>query len=148
MPKILAFVPCEKVIVSQQDNTTSLISLIEGFSIDIPQGVELAEDASIQMKWYVFSLWEKVVGEEEQRFEQRIELILPDGKKALDMATLIEFEPEPKRFRQVTTVMGFPISPAGPCALKLSLRELGQGNWREVADCSIHIIRPTQPQTG
>ncbi|MBA3321272.1 MAG: hypothetical protein H0T45_07465 [Pyrinomonadaceae bacterium] len=142
MPKILIFAPCEKVIVSEEDKTTSLISLIEGFTIGIPEGTEVPEEATIPIKWHVLTIWEKIEGEDEKRFEQRIELVLPDGKKPLDEATAIDFKPEPKRFRQVSMIIGFPISPSGSVMLKLSLKEVGQSDWQEVAEYAIFITRP------
>ncbi len=147
MPKILIFAPCEKVIISEDDNTTSLISLIEGFTIGIPEDVELPEDTSIPIRWHIMSIWEKVEGEGEKRFEQRIELVLPSGKKAMDESTTIDFKPEPTRFRQVTMIVGFPVSSAGPAMLKLSFREVGQADWQAAAEYAIPITRlPATPK--
>lgn len=146
MPKILVFAPCEKVIVNQLDNTTSVISILEGLTIDIPEGALSPDGTSIPIKWHILSLWEKVEGEEERKFEQRLELVLPSGVNRFDMTSALDFEPEPRRFRMVTMVTGFPLSPAGACILKLSVREVGHETWQHVDDFPIYITRPSAPQ--
>jgi len=148
MPKILVFAPCEKVIVSEQDNTSSLMSLIEGFTLDVPEGVELPEGTAIPIKWHIFSLWEKVEGDEGRNFEQRVTLVLPTGKQVLDMPSTLDFKPHLKRFRMTIMVVNFPLSPAGTCLLNLSVREVGQENWQEVAEYGIFITRPERAREG
>src|SRR5205085_5785340 len=118
----------------------------EGFTIDVPEGVELPEEAAIPVKWYTFSLWEKLDGEEGKNFEQRVTMVLPDGKQVMDMASTLDFKPHLRRFRMVTMVVNFPLSPAGTCLLKLSVREVGQENWQEVAGYGIFITRPERTQ--
>ncbi len=143
MPKILIFAPCQKVIVSALDNTVSLISVIETFTIAIPEGAEVPEKATIPMDWSVFSLWELEEGEEGKNFEQRVDFVLPNGRKALDNATTtLDFQPHSNRFRNVYMVKGFPIPPQGHSVLKLSVREVGQDAWQEAASYSILIMRP------
>jgi hypothetical protein len=144
MPKLLIFVPCQKVIVSAQDNTASLIAIIETFTIGIPEGAGIAEDAVIPMDWNIFAMWELEDGEEDKKFEQRIDFILRNGRNALENATsTLDFTPNSNRFRNVHMVKGFPIPPQGNSTLKVSVREVGQEDWQEVGDFSILIHRPT-----
>jgi len=145
MPKILIFAPCDKVIVSEQDNTTSLISLIEAFTIGISEDAEVPEDASIPLKWHILALWERLEGEEGKNFEQRTQFILPNGREGLGGTMTLDFKPESKRFRAVSIILGFPVSPSGACVLKLSVREVGQEDWQDVADYSIYITRVAAP---
>ncbi|HZI17302.1 MAG TPA: hypothetical protein VEY09_01775 [Pyrinomonadaceae bacterium] len=149
MPKLLMFAPCDRVIINKRDNTTSLISIIEAFSIDIPEGTKLRdEEMKIPIKWSVLSLWERQHGEEGKQFEQRTQLVLPNGKQALDGSTMLDFVSTSNRFRAVNEVVGFPVSPAGACVLKLSIREVGQEAWQDVADYSIFITRPESSPEG
>ena len=80
MPKILIFAPCDKVIISEDDNTTSLISLIEAFTIGIPEDVQFPEDTSIPIRWHIVHC-EIVEGEGDKRFEQRTNLNCPTGSR-------------------------------------------------------------------
>ena len=148
MPKILIFVPCDKVIVSEQDNTTSIVSIIEAFNIAIPEGIDLPEVASIPLTWHVLSFWERLAGEENRHFEQLVELSLPDGKVAFGGSMTLDFKPESKRFRAVSSIIGFPVSSAGVYLLKLSVREIGQDNaWQPIADYNIYISRASGKDT-
>jgi hypothetical protein len=142
MPRILVFAPCEKVIVSEHDNTTSIMSIIEGFTIAVPEGVEVPPDSSIPITWHVLSLWERADDDKGRNFEQHVGLELPDGRQTLDAPSTLDFQSGKLRFRAVSIVNGFPVSPAGACLLKLSLREVGQGEWQEVATYPIYITRP------
>lgn len=142
MPKLLVFVPCDKVLVSKLDNTTSIISIIEGFDFQVPDGVVLPEGSSVPMNWQVLAFWEKIGDEADKKFEQLIEIVPPGGKHNMNIISPIDFEPEPKRFRLVSMVQGFPLTHEGTCVLKLSLREVGTEAWRQVADYSIYINHP------
>ena len=148
MPKLLIFAPCDRVIVSAQDNTTSIISLIEAFNIEIPEDAALPEGISIPIKWHVLSIWEKMDGEENKKFEQLINIVMPkNGGIISTPAETIDFEPNPKRFRMVTMVAGFPVSPAGELLLKVSVREVGQDAWQEAGEYAIFITRPAPQNT-
>lgn len=144
MPKLILFAPCQKVIVSAQDNTASLISIIETFTIAIPEGADIPTDAVMPMNWSIFSMWELSEGEEGKSFEQRVDFLLPDGRNPLENATTtIDFQPHSNRVRNVFEVKGFPIPPQGHSLLNLSVREMGQESWQEVASFPIFILRPS-----
>src|SRR5438046_2985316 len=72
MAKLLIFAPCEKVIISAEENATSLISILQGF--DVPMQPPVGQTAIAPVAWYVFSLWEREVEDglgDHQRFELR-----------------------------------------------------------------------------
>ena len=149
MPKLLVFAPCEKAIIDEQDNAACLITLIESFTIDVPEGIEVPGYASLPIAWCIFALWEKTEGDDSRIFEQRAELTMPGGRKAADVVASLAFDPKRRRHRWITNVRGFPLSPSGACTLKLSLREVGQNTWQDVADYPIYVgRRPKRPQGG
>jgi hypothetical protein len=38
-PKLLLFAPCEKIIISQEDNSASVLSILQGFTLPGPMPV-------------------------------------------------------------------------------------------------------------
>lgn len=150
MPKLLVFAPCEKVIVNEQDHVSSLIALLEMLTLQIPEGEDLPAGTAVPLSWYIFALWEKEVGDDERRFEQRTELLTPAGENVLGGVTDLTFHADKPKLRVVAAVAGFPVIPLGTASLRLSFREVGDGNdWTPVAEYPIIIARPpAQPATG
>jgi hypothetical protein len=143
MPKVLLFVPCEKVIVDR-DNTLSLISVLETITINIPRSEQanLPKGAAVPLRWYALSLWRREPEDEGRRYEQRTRFVR-DGDDLLPVNVQpIPFLVAYKTFRNVVTLNGFPIVPEGECLIRLAIREAGQGIWREVAEYPIYVSRP------
>ncbi len=141
MPNILMFAPCDKVILSQEDNSPSLISILETVTINIPVAVtELPPETHVPMRWSIFSLWRRTAEDEGKLYQQRTQLVLPNGEVATE--SLIDFRLMAGTQRNIVSIFGFPIAPPGQCSLKLSLREASQGDqWREIADYPINVSR-------
>lgn len=138
MLKPLLFVPCDRVIIGQ-DNVSSLISIMEAFNVNVR--AELPPDATTPTLWHVVTYWNRT--EEVQgvkAFEQRVDLIRPDGENIGSIPQDFEVSNEFMNFRNITQIHGFPIGLAGIIRVKLSLREAGENNeWREVAEFPIKI---------
>ncbi len=142
MPTLLVFAPCEKVIVSQEDNTPSLISFLNTLQVSIPatQEVNIPSDVSFPMRWSIFALWRRVNGDEGKLFQQRTVLITPSGQETVK--TDIEFRMAADVQHNTISIFGFPVTSVGQCSLKLLLREAGQeGQWSEIAEYPIRIAR-------
>jgi hypothetical protein len=139
LPKLLLFAPCERVIVDKQDNSTSLISLIEGLSVVMPNTEKIPPDAGSPMQWHIVTLWLREPGDETKRYEQTCELVMPDGKISVPART--SFRLERRAHRITVRIRGFPISRTpGDCVLRLSLREDVEGSeWREIATYPINV---------
>ncbi len=122
------FAPCEKVLIDQRDNNSSVISIFQELRVEIPLA-ELPEGTAIPMKWDVFTLWLREAADEGKKFEQICELLTPDGKKAVGGSIL--FEMMKTMQRNVMTLMGFPLVPSGgQYLLRLSLKEVGEDKER------------------
>jgi hypothetical protein len=143
MPRLLAFLPCEKLIVNQEDNTTSLITVLESAQINVPRiPDEAPANIAVPLHWTVYSLWRKEDGDVGKRFEQRVRLILPDGQIRVDNTIGFEIGAIHQNHRVTLQVGGFPIIAAsGECVLRLSLRESGQADWQDIADYPVYVDR-------
>jgi len=138
MLRPLLFAPCEKVIIGS-DNVSSLISIMEAYTVAVRE--ELPVDASTPNVWFVVTFWNRTEEIEDVRnFEQRVDIIRPDGENIGSVLQAFEVSNAFLNFRNVTQVQGFPIGVAGMLNLRLSLREAGDSNeWREIADFPIRI---------
>ncbi len=139
MPKLIFFLPCEKAIISQEDNTISLINVMQGINVPKPS----VEDAGAAISWFAVSAWQMIPGDANKTYEQRTNLQLPNGKETAESITRFDFSKVPSH-RNIVRINGFPVGQAGVCTLNLFLRELGGGQWAQVADYQItvnHIVQ-------
>ena len=71
MPKLLTYLPCEKVVVEEQSKNVSVLSILETVTVSLAPGAPApAPHASIGMAWAIFTLWQKDPSES-GRFESR-----------------------------------------------------------------------------
>jgi hypothetical protein len=153
MPRLLLFAPCEKLIINQADNTTSLITLLETVNLPIPLGDEdkVPEDANAAFSWHIIALWQSTGEEDTQKeWEQRFVLGLPDGQETkLSGVMPIRFTKEKPNFRNVINILGFPLKPvldADSCILKLYLRDKEREDWSFIADFRMLIRRQAKKE--
>jgi len=142
MPKLLLFAPCEKVIVAQDGNTVSLITILQELTISVPPDVQIPADAKVPMQWYGFSLWQKQPGDEGKRYEQQIELADPD--EGIVVSASSQFELTAPAHRILAIFSGFPVGQFGEYMLRLYLREEKESEEkREVASFPLTVKRST-----
>lgn len=133
MPKLLAFVPCERVL-TDQGNNVSIISILSNVAVS----VQVPENAAIPLHWEIFSLWQQEADDAGKTLEQYCELRDPDGRAVLK--SVLEFQVTAPSQRNVVTVIGFPIAPrGGEYALVLFLRETN-GERKELATFPIIVV--------
>jgi len=123
MPKLLIFVPCERVIVSGSeggDNTASLIAILEG--VEVLKKVPL--DAAVPKPWVIFSLWTRSNGDEDKNYEQICDMVAPSGKVAI--TSTLQFRFALRNHRINVHVNGLPIGEDGTYLLILYLQEVGK----------------------
>ena len=140
MPRLLLFAPCEKVIVDQNSNTISLISILQDFAVHVPPNVEVSEKAQVPFRWRALAIWHKQGEDEGKRFEQEVIFINPEGR-SVGSATSF-FEMSRPYHRTVADFPGFPISIFGLYEVKLYFREDREGEEKvEVASFPFSISR-------
>lgn len=122
MPSLLIFAPCEKVIIDQ-DNNVSLIGVLNGLQIQVPQNPNAARPRGMAAyKWEVVTYWDIKPEDRGKRFEQHIKLFGPDGEPTKIEATAA-VQTNAQNHRITTTVWGFPILEPGRYVLKLYFQE-------------------------
>lgn len=138
MPRLLTFTACEKVIFDEKDGLPSLITLFDEIGIDIPQGESIPEETYLPKQWYVVAQWQKTAQDEGKRYEQRVSLVLPNGRGI--HGSLITFDLQSKTHYNTVKTLAFPVWVAGELLILLSLRDLDhESTWRELARFSITV---------
>lgn len=144
MPKLLFFVPCSKVILSQ-DNTVSLITVFETVNIEIPPDVDknLPEGAQLPVTWEILAQYQYQPDDDGKEYYQKIVITMPDGKEAHNIeSALAAFDGIATNTRHLVRIAGFPISTPGTAMIKLFLKEKNS-DYIEIAQYPIYITRAT-----
>ena len=124
MPKLLVFAPCEKVIISQDENNPTLIAILSEISGEIEAPAPLDSKGLAPMRWSIFSMWQQEDGDEKKDFEQTIRLISPSGHRAIDAPSEMKLTAPTHR---VTAHLGtVPVGEPGDWVVQLFMYEKGQ----------------------
>lgn len=151
MPRLLFFLPCERVIVSRE-GPLSLITVIEGFTVKFPEEeyAKLPNDAVLPLNWHVVIKWIREANEEPQIWEQRIEVVAPDGRIPTSTVSAFDLVAN-SAMRSIVEVEGMAIKPLGPFNITLSLRKEGEDDaaWREIVSYPFYVqnVPPHQPES-
>jgi hypothetical protein len=146
MPNLLFFAPCEKVLIDQ-NNTTSIIAVMEEVRIQTIAGVAIPVGAIIPMQWSVLSMWEQTSAWDNGRaFEQRTALMSPQGKSLIEVIAPFTFYK--LRFRVINQFLGMPVGETGQHKVRIWIRDVADPpkEWREIANFPVQIeLLPPQP---
>jgi hypothetical protein len=135
MPRLLAFLPCEQVIIGK-DSSVSLITVMQTVDATIPASIR-GENVLLPIKWALFSFWMKEDGDDGVEFEQRVEVFSADGEPLLSQDST--FVIDKITHSQIGRVLGLPVAglQAGPIQyrFRLSIRIAGDsGDFQPVSE--------------
>jgi len=133
MPRLLIFVPCEKVIVGE-DKSLHLISVLESWKVSLDEVPP--ENAAFAMRWDIFTLWYRLPEDEDKEFVQTCDLIAPSGQIAF--TSELSFRMTALTHRNTVNVFGMPIS-RGDYEVVLYLSE--RGAEKDRARVSVYPLR-------
>jgi hypothetical protein len=141
MPRLVVFVACENVLISQNTNTASLIVLLNELTTHATLPDPLPPNAATPMKWYIFSEWE--INDEDigVRFDQKISMSGPNGEPVAGIENVSQFVPEQgKTIQRIVALLShFPLLPAGRYHLNLSLLKAGEHEWKMKGEYPIAV---------
>jgi hypothetical protein len=129
MPKLLVFAPCEKVIISQDENNPTLIAILSSLTLEgeeaaITEALKATESdkpALVPIRWSVFALWAKEPADGTREFTQTIDLESPARNIILTNRGTFAFAEGIDTHRLLLNLPGFPIRERGVYILRLSL---------------------------
>jgi hypothetical protein len=125
MPKLLAFAPCEKVIVDKFTNSPSVIGVLQNMGVFVKAGEVVGRDSIIAKPWSIFSLWRPMPEDKGKKFRQISQIVLPDGN--VFFAQVQEFALEERPHYHVVDWLMFPIGQLGAHPITMWLEDL-EGN--------------------
>jgi hypothetical protein len=144
MPKLLLFAPCERVILGQ-DNSVSLIVIIQQMQFQAPPGQPIPEGAGVIARFSVFSQWHKLPADGDKIFEQRVILSIGDGNPVIE--SIAEFQMTERLHRMIANIPIMPVLHPNEYGFKIFLREKGQQDWgRVLMDYPFEIAHLNQLQ--
>lgn len=123
MPKLRAFIACEKVIYDEK-KVPSLISLFSSVEVRIMGG--MPADAVIPKDWAIFTMWDAEPGDAGVAFVQCTQILWPDGKPFLDRNEhALKFEPGKPNYLHRLQMGAFPVGKHGDCTIRVWLESNG-----------------------
>jgi len=139
MPKLLAYLPCEKVVIEEESKNISVLSILETVNVTLARGAPIpAQNASIGMAWAIFTLWQKEKGESGE-FESKSVLVSPTGEVLAETpAAKLGFGTNTRQ-QVVNRMASFPVWTPGPCQLKLMVKTARDGDLRELANVVVTL---------
>ncbi len=138
MPRLLVFVPCLKSIFDQDDDSISLISLLQRITVTRPPG-GIPPDAVTAHEWSLFALWLREPEDEGKEFQEAYEILRPDGTPFLQVPTR-PFTMTTQSYRSGGNVHGFPVGQEGEYSLRLGMKEIsGKAGFSVYASYPIYV---------
>lgn len=139
MPKLLAYLPCEKVVVEDESKNISVLSILETVNVTLPKGAPSpAHQASIGMAWAIFTLWQKEKGESGE-FESKSVFVSPAGELLAETPVARLGFGSNTRQQIINRMASFPIWSPGNCQLKLMVRTARDADFRELANVIVAV---------
>jgi hypothetical protein len=136
--RLLYMVMCERVILEREDNSASLINLLEGVTLQLSE--DLPAEAEIPQRWGVYSMWrrERVGGT--QGFVQRMEMISPSGRIVKENEITFTYGEGKHNHKVKLTVDGLPIGEHGVWSVNLSIKEdSADSQWSLAGSLPFHV---------
>jgi hypothetical protein len=144
MPQLLAFLPCEKTIIAN-DQTLSLVGLIDTLTTNVPPGQSVPQNAVAPYRWTVVTIFRRLPEDEGKRFRQRVVVVLPNGQSAAEGVT--DFSMTHTMVRNLNAFEGFPVGFAGECKVRLFVDDLGKPASAEpVAEFPVQVVHTPAAQ--
>lgn len=151
MPRLILFAACSRVIVDAEDETVTLVGLLERVSVlrDAEGRVPTVADVN----WQHIAIWQADDGDEDRTYEQRVEVLRPDRRQAAEVRHPLDLSR--KMLRVYGAVAGFPSEVEGAYTIRLSSRNaLDDETWQKVAEYPVTVRHapagalPATPNSG
>jgi hypothetical protein len=140
VPRLLAFVPCERAIIAKDDDTVSLISVIQTVIFAVPREV-IGQRITLPHQWSIFTYWLKEDGDEGITFEQRVEFVSPSNEPLFIQDTQFSM---PRPTHSIVGRVGvMPVDTGSEGGsqnvLRLYLRQVGEPKFQRLAEFPLTV---------
>lgn len=121
MPKLMALLACEKVIIDRNSNTPSVISIFQHMNVPVADA-PLPEGALAPTKWAIFTLWQHQESERNVDYIQHLQILAPSGETFSEVTASMKItEPDDLQSKNITEIFGIPISREGTMQIRVWL---------------------------
>lgn len=121
MPKLLAFLPCEHVIIAQDDNNPTVIAILSEIKGEYMSPTPPTRETMVPYRWAVFTMWQHEEGNDSKEFVQRVTLRAPSGEPIISKSGTFSLTGRTHRF--TLRLSGLPIAEQGEWVCELYLAE-------------------------
>jgi hypothetical protein len=142
-------------VIIGDDNTASLITLIETLRLNIQEGAILppeGEDLAAPFTWHALALWTREETDQDgPSYDLKLQLVMPNGTTPIEVETQLGFGEGKPNHRSVFKIMGFPIARAESVMMvRLLIKPVESSEeWKEASAFPIYIatspVRETAP---
>lgn len=142
MPRLLAFICCEKALADNSipgQESLSAITILQGVRLAMPAGSpKFPENATLAFPWAAVCVWARVNAVEDS-FQCRIVVLSPTGEE------LVRGEGEPKfggnlQAKHLFRFQTIPVGRLGLCTIRLMTRMNSAQPWVVAMDYPFEII--------
>ena len=131
MPRLLGFLPCERALISREDDTVTLITVLQGIQAALTEEARGKKPLRLPMRGSVLASWSREPGDEGGT----------SGATLVEQS--VEFEFVKQTHNQIGNIFGFPVegftSGDQNYTLRLSLRRVGDADFAVVADYPFRV---------
>jgi hypothetical protein len=141
MFKHLWSIVAQRAIVDQQNNTVSLLDVVEELTFTVNgKQVRPPEGTAMLMPFHheIVSQWTKEEGEE-QNFVLQVDFVDPSGKQLGNIKSSNSFPPNFKRTRTIIKVDQIPVTTDGKYYFKISIDDPTESNKKLITQIPIEI---------
>lgn len=143
MPDLILFAACSRVILDAQDDTLTLVGLLERVVVEPDASGNVPAVADVT--WQHVAIWQAAPGDQELAYEQRIEVVRPDRRVAAEIRQALTLRD--RALRVYGAVAGFPAELEGDYRLRLSLRVLPDDDaWQKITEYPVSVLH--RPAAG
>ena len=138
MPKLIAFLPCEKIIVDE-NHTSSVIVIFQTITAQVPANAEMPQNAVAPKEWAIFTTWEPLPEDVGSTVRQIVQVLWPDDTEfQRTPPTPIHFKNDrPQQVR--LNIFGFPIGKTGKITFNVWLEDSGGQRIGATHSCSAWV---------
>lgn len=149
MPRLLACVLCEKVITDRLEDLSSLITVLESVTVNVPDTLNKIPDTLlIPMRWALFMIWMREKADTAEHYEVMVHVVSPSGREThLAFIEPLDFLPNKSGQRVVGRSRAFPAAEQGYYTIRAAVREKGAVNWDERGTWPFFVTHKTVEAT-
>jgi hypothetical protein len=138
MPRLMTLAVCDFAIEDKRDHRFTLVGLLDTVTVQVPARAEVPTDARAPKEWHCIAIWQRVAGDTGQAFEQRLELVAPDGTVVVTVPHV--FQMDARIHRVAIKGDGLPVAPEGEYAFRVSVRAAGpDATWQPAGEYAVLV---------